>query len=186
MGKIFRRRVWKVPGVTHLFSSEHDAKYYCEQHNIDFDTVTRYDSTKEYLRWLELLDLERRGEISDLRRQVEFTLAEPVFKPDIKRTKDVKIYIVNNLVFNLKAEAKAYCKKNKIPEESIVLSSKKVPVYVNKKILEGAVYTADFTYVENGFPIVEDCKSEFTKKEKDYVLRKKWLYQRHGVLIRET
>ena len=37
-----------------------------------------FDSKGEHLRWLFLKDAERRGEISNLRRQVTYTLIPPV------------------------------------------------------------------------------------------------------------
>lgn len=36
-----------------------------------------------------------------------------------------------------------------------------------------AHYTCDFQYFQNGVLIIEDAKSEATRKEKDYVLRRK-------------
>ena len=48
-----------------------------------------------------------------------------------------------------------------------------------EKFLENpAIYTCDFMYMENGVYVVEDVKSAFTKKEKDYVLRRKLMVQK--------
>jgi hypothetical protein len=41
-----------------------------------------FDSRKEYRRWCELLLLQRAGQISDLRRQVEFELIPAQREPD--------------------------------------------------------------------------------------------------------
>lgn len=49
-----------------------------------------------------------------------------------------------------------------------------------------AVYTADFRYTENGVEIVEDAKSEPTRKKPDYVLRRKLMLWVHGIEIREV
>ena len=190
--KFFARKVWIVPGNEHLFRSEHDAKYYCQQNGIDFSTVERYDSTKEYYRWLELLGWEKQGKISDLKRQVEFELTPKQYERVKVRDKQVKSYIVPNegipydSYFSTKKEAVTYAKSINIPNKAIKTITATVPVYKDVTILDKSVYTADFTYIENGELVVEDVKSEYTRKEADYVLRKKFLYDRYQILIRET
>ena len=47
----------------------------------------RFDSKKEARRFLELREMERRGEISDLRLQVNFTLIEGHTKPNGERVR---------------------------------------------------------------------------------------------------
>ena len=42
--KFFAKKVYIVPGSNHRFRTEHDAKFYCQQRGIDFDTVEKYDS----------------------------------------------------------------------------------------------------------------------------------------------
>lgn len=55
-----------------------------------------------------------------------------------------------------------------------------------KLIERQAVYTADFVYKDNrGREIVEDAKSPPTRKEKDYILRRKLMLWVHGIRIRE-
>ena len=56
------------------------------------------------------------------------------------------------------------------------------------KVIElAAKYTADFTYYDqDGNYIVEDVKSEATRKEKDYVLRRKMMLALKGIRVRET
>jgi Protein of unknown function (DUF1064) len=53
-----------------------------------------------------------------------------------------------------------------------------------------AFYTADFTYYElregSLHYVVEDCKSEPTRKLAAYVLRRKLMNWRHGIRIREV
>jgi hypothetical protein len=46
-------------------------------------------------------------------------------------------------------------------------------------------YVADFVYVEDGKKIVEDVKSAVTKKNKEYVIKRKLLLWRHGIRIKE-
>lgn len=41
------------------------------------------------------------------------------------------------------------------------------------KTIQGVKYSADFEYRENGIIIIEEVKSKFTKKDRDYILRKK-------------
>ena len=60
------------------------------------------------------------------------------------------------------------------------------PVYKKVVFEQNAVYTADFVFVEDGVTVVEDCKSEYTRKEKDYVLRRKLMLHVHGIRIVET
>ena len=47
-------------------------------------------------------------------------------------------------------------------------------------------YQADFVYMENGEKVVEDVKSAITKKNPVYRIKKKLLFFRHGILIKET
>lgn len=45
-------------------------------------------------------------------------------------------------------------------------------------------YVADFTYYENGKLVVEDCKSKITKTS-TYQIKKKLMFERYGIKIRE-
>ena len=45
-------------------------------------------------------------------------------------------------------------------------------------------YVADFTYYENGQLVVEDCKSKITKTA-TYKIKKKLMFERYGIKIRE-
>lgn len=59
----------------------------------------------------------------------------------------------------------------------------------NGKSIREITYVADFTWEENGKTIIADCKSEYTRKDKVYVIKKKlllYLFQYHsGVEFRE-
>lgn len=190
MAKFFNKKVWIVPGNDHMFRSEHDAKFYCAEHGIDFSTVEKYDSTKEYHRWLELQRMEKDGKITNLRRQVEFELTPEQYRREKRREKEVKHYLVpySNFFhsFDKKKDAVSFAKSVSVKVKYITTQTETVPVYKDVKILDSAVYTADFTYIEDGEYIVEDVKSDYTRKEKDYVLRKKFLYYKYKILIRET
>jgi hypothetical protein len=47
-------------------------------------------------------------------------------------------------------------------------------------------YTADFSYTEDGQPVVEDVKAPITKKQQDYIIRRKLMLFIHGIKIREV
>lgn len=53
----------------------------------------------------------------------------------------------------------------------------------NKKV---CVYIADFVYVENKAAVVEDVKSEFTRKNPVYRLKYKLMQACLGITIKET
>lgn len=103
-----------------------------------------FDSKAEWMRYVELLDMQRKGVISNLQRQVRYEIIPAI----------------------------TY-------EKIIVLKTKtKVVERVDEK---PAHYTCDFQYIECGVLIIEDAKSDATRREKDYVLRRKLM--KH--LIRE-
>lgn len=53
-----------------------------------------------------------------------------------------------------------------------------------KCIYRSTVYIADFTYrLKDGTFVVEDCKGF---KTRDYIIKKKLLYERFGYLVKET
>lgn len=200
--KFFAKKVWIVPGNEHMFRSEHDAKYYCEKNDIDFSLVEKYDSTKEYYRWLELQELERQGKISDLKRQVKFVLTPKQYRREKVREKMVKGYYayhstnpfidaanVESIMenhFTKKKDAVAYAKAHNIPTKNIATYTFPVPVYKDKMILDEMKYFADFTYIEDGEFIIEDCKSDYTAKEQTFIDKMKWIYYKYRILIRIT
>lgn len=47
-------------------------------------------------------------------------------------------------------------------------------------------YYADFTYKEGGRLVVEDVKSEITRKDKAYIIKRKLMRWVHHIKIRET
>jgi len=62
-------------------------KYHARKVNI---CGIEFDSKKEGMRWLLLKDMERTGEISDLRRQVPFELLPAIYRDEVVhlKTKD--------------------------------------------------------------------------------------------------
>lgn len=47
-------------------------------------------------------------------------------------------------------------------------------------------YQADFSYWQGGELIVEDVKSEATKKLRTYQIKRKLMQERHGITVREV
>ena len=184
--KFFAKKVYIVPGSNHRFRTEHDAKFYCQQRGIDFETVERYDSTKEYERWLYLQQQQREGKIADLRRQVVYELIPAQIERVYVRDRITKDWMVENEHFLRKRDAEAYCKAHQLQYASIQCLNLTEPVFKNNVIEKNAVYTADFVYRKDGHLIVEDCKSEITRKEADYVLRRKLMLHVHNIRILET
>lgn len=59
--------------------------------------------------------------------------------------------------------------------------------YVDGKCVERAVkYVADFVYKERGEIVVEDVKSVITRKNKDYIIKRKLLLFIHHIRLKET
>ena len=71
--KFFNKKVYIVPGNAHRFRTEHDAVFYCNQHGIDPATIEKYDSTKEYDRWLELQKMQADAEnyLANLQQSIQ-------------------------------------------------------------------------------------------------------------------
>lgn len=95
-----------------------------------------FDSRAEFWRYAELLEMQRKGLINGLQRQVKYEII-----PAIRVQKEIA----------LKTKTK----------------------YVERVEEKAAHYTCDFQYFQDGVLVIEDAKSEATRKEKDYVLRRK-------------
>lgn len=52
-----------------------------------------------------------------------------------------------------------------------------------KCLFRSVTYIADFVYTENGETVVEDSKGY---KTPEYIIKKKLMFQVHGILIKET
>ena len=95
-----------------------------------------FDSRAEFWRYAELLEMQRKGLINGLQRQVKYEII-----PAIRVQKEIA----------LKTKTK----------------------YVERVDEKAAHYTCDFQYFQDGVLVIEDAKSEATRREKDYVLRRK-------------
>ncbi len=115
------------------FKAKQESKKKSKYRNSKFtNNHGSWDSKKEYLRYLELLELQKNGKISDLKRQVRFLLI-----PKCRSEREVR-------------------------------------------------YFADFTYFKGDAYIVEDVKSEITRKKPDYIMKRKLMLQVNNISIKET
>ena len=64
-----------------------------------------------------------------------------------------------------------------------IIPAQKIP---GQRSFQAAHYTADFRYEKDGEIIVEDVKSEYTRQAEDYKLRRKLMYQVHGIYVHEV
>lgn len=55
-----------------------------------------------------------------------------------------------------------------------------------KHTIREIAYVADFVYVENGTQVVEDVKSDITRKNPVYKIKKKMMMYIHGIEIKEV
>lgn len=76
MSKYNNSKVYLVEyeGLCKRFWKQAPALAFCNEHNINPADILVFDSGKECNRWEELKAMEQRGEISDLQRQVVYTL----------------------------------------------------------------------------------------------------------------
>lgn len=104
-----------------------------------------------------------------------------------RKYKNVKV-VVDGVKFDSIAESKRY------PELKLLLRAGRISnlelqkpfVIIPKQEGERATkYIADFAYIENGLPVVEDVKSEATQKLPDYVMKRKLMLLVHGIRVRE-
>lgn len=115
-----------------------------------------FDSRKEGRRYLELLDLEALGVITDLKRQVTFELVPNQYE-------DVPT-------------GEVYKQGAKTGQPKI---KRRVAEYAIK-------YIADFVYTdERGNMVVEDVKSPATRTEA-YILKRKLMLYIHGIKVQEV
>jgi hypothetical protein len=49
-----------------------------------------------------------------------------------------------------------------------------------------STYVADFTYVRHGKLVVEDVKSDVTRKNRAYIQKRKQMLEKHGITVKEV
>lgn len=63
----------------------------------------------------------------------------------------------------------------------------KTKVKMKRVLLEREItYTCDFAYIKNGEYIVEDVKSKYTRKEHDYIIKRKLMLFINGIRLNEV
>lgn len=103
----------------------------------------------------------------------------------------VKKLIENKVVtFDSRKEAKRWEELYMLEKAKKIQNLELQPKYVlspmqkhNGKTYRGVTYSADFRYIENGKTVVEDVKSEATKKDKTYIVKVKWFLSLYGNIL---
>ncbi len=99
--------------------------------------------------------------------------------------KNVKTF-VDGISFDSRKESARYADlklMQKAGEISDLTLQPKFDIVING--VKVCSYVADFSYVENGVKIVEDVKSEVTRKLPTYRLKKKLMKAVHSIEVRE-
>lgn len=89
---------------------------------------------------------------------------------------DLELQKEFELIPNQYRYEKRYGKNGKRLKDKQILAERKI------------VYVADFSYIDNetGDRVVEDAKSEITRINKDYVIKRKLMRYIHGIEIQEV
>ena len=66
-----------------------------------------------------------------------------------------------------------------------LLKPQSMPAGHSKKTERGVSYIADFVYTRGGSVVVEDVKSDITKKCQAYIIKRKLMLLVHGIAVRE-
>ena len=96
-------------------------------------------------------------------------------------------------VFDSKKEYETYLKLKNMENSGLIQEVKRqvkftlIPnQYFEGKLKERAVsYIADFTFMEDGKLVVVDVKSAITKKQPEYIIKRKLMLHVHGICLRE-
>lgn len=70
-------------------------------------------------------------------------------------------------------------------DEEVQLKTKTKIVHKRKLVEHGVKYVADFTFYENGKFCVVDAKSEITRKQPDYIIKRKLMLYIHNIKVIE-
>jgi hypothetical protein len=95
--------------------------------------------------------------------------------------------MADGIRFDSKKEARRY-RMLKAAESAGVVSELRRQVRYQLHCPGGltvSVYVADFVYQRDGATVVEDVKSEATRKLPMYLLKKKWMSLEHAVAVEE-
>ena len=106
----------------------------------------------------------------------------------MSKYKNVKTTL-DGIAFDSKKEATRYAELKLLARSGLIQNLRlQVPFeLIPKQQGERAVkYIADFVYTENGETVVEDTKSEITRANPTYILKRKLLLWVHGLRIKEV
>ncbi len=122
--------------------------------------------------------------------------------PRIGETKNGRIehtkIRVGDLVFDSVAEHDRYLELRVLEEQGIISELECQPRYEilpkqetppGEQNFRPVIYTPDFRYRDSrrgGETVVEEVKSEYSRHEKDYVIRRKLIYYTMGVYVKEV
>lgn len=114
-------------------------------------------------------------------------------KPTMSKYKNKKV-VVDNILFDSKKEANYYIYLKMLEDAGKILDLELQRKFVlqptfklNGKVYRTITYIADFVYKDSkGQVHVVDVKSEATKKDKVYRLKKKMLAYKFGIEIEEV
>lgn len=102
---------------------------------------------------------------------------------------------VDGITFDSKKEAIRYCRLKEREKVGYITDLKRqvkfelIPKQTNAdgETLRKIIYIADFVYKkQDGGVVVEDVKSEATRKDKVYIIKKKLMLFIHGITIKEV
>lgn len=100
---------------------------------------------------------------------------------------------IDGIIFDSQKEARRYCelrallKAGKIKNLEIQPKFELIPKFrKNGENYRAIMYVADFRYSENDIVIVEDVKSDFTRKNPVYLLKKKLFLSRYEFVFKEV
>ena len=103
-----------------------------------------------------------------------------------------KKVIVDEIKFDSKKEARRYNQLKLLEKAGIIKNLQRQVKFelqpsfkYNNKTIRAINYIADFVYEQDGKQIVEDVKSEATKKDKVYLIKKKLLLYIFNIEIKE-
>lgn len=97
---------------------------------------------------------------------------------------------VNGITFDSRKEAERYIVLKALEKTGTIQNLRlQVPFELSKpykiagKTVNGTKYIADFVYTQNGKEIVEDVKGVKTAA---YRIKRNWMHEKYGIVIREV
>ena len=103
-----------------------------------------------------------------------------------------KKIVVDGITFDSKKEANRYVTLSKMADQGLITELSRQVKYQLTPFMKGkqrkeraSHYVADFTYCDSGELVVEDVKSEFTRKLPLYIMKRKLMMMIHNIEITE-